>query len=43
MLGQELRVLWIESDFKAGAEELLKNIPELVAKVKENAPGKKSK
>jgi hypothetical protein len=43
MLGQELRVLWVESDFKANAEELLKNIPELVEKIKENAPGKKSK
>jgi hypothetical protein len=43
MLGQELRVMWIESDFKADAEELLKSIPELVAKLKENAPGKKSK
>jgi hypothetical protein len=43
MLGQELRVLWVESDFKVNAEELLKNIPELVEKIKENAPGKKSK
>jgi hypothetical protein len=43
MLGQELRVLWVESDFKANAEELLKSIPELVGKIKENAPGKKSK
>jgi hypothetical protein len=43
MLGQELRVLWVESDFKANAEELLINIPELVEKIKENTPGKKSK
>jgi hypothetical protein len=43
MLGQELRMLWVDSDFKADAEELLKNVPELVEKIKENAPDKKSK
>lgn len=43
MLGQELRALWVDSDFKAEADELLKHVPELVATIKENAPGKNPK
>jgi len=40
VLGQELRSVWVESDFKMEADELLKFIPEIVDKIKENDPRK---
>ncbi|XP_065347466.1 CCA tRNA nucleotidyltransferase 1, mitochondrial isoform X1 [Cloeon dipterum] len=43
VLGQELRQLWTDSDFKMDAEDLVKHIPHLVEEIKEKFPAKAAK